>query len=301
MTDQHIEGLCGWVYRPAVTPLIAASLGPPLRQAAPYLFYGQLPAQVLLYKAWKDLLGSFPDYPAQTIGDCESHGHGHGNDLLQAIAITTTDQDVEYQETDTESLYALGREAGHMLGGGDGCDGASMVKAMTTMGLLSRKMLGSDGTYSGQRARQWGRSGLSADLKAHAAPFKLGAAALVTSANDCKVALAAGHPVSVSSNQGFTLQRDGNGFCQARGSWSHCMLITAYRTDIDGFCICQSWGSNVPSGPLVLDQPPNSFWAAAATVDRMLAAQDSYALSASPVFARTVIPIHWTVPSLSGW
>ena len=61
---------------------------PRLSQAAPHLFGLVAPTEpVLLYKAWSDVLGKYPDYVAQQIGDCVSFGHGHGNDLLQCIEI----------------------------------------------------------------------------------------------------------------------------------------------------------------------------------------------------------------------
>ena len=57
----------------------------------------------------------------------------------------------EYRETDTEFIYATSREVAGILGQGDGSYGAAAVKAMTTIGMVSRQMLGKDGTYSGQR------------------------------------------------------------------------------------------------------------------------------------------------------
>src|SRR6185437_14006897 len=117
-------------------------------------------------------------YPAQQIGDCVSFGHGHGNDLLQCIEIGLGEP-VVYQETDTEFIYATSREVAGILGRQDGSFGSAAVKAMTTLGMISRPMLGDSGAYSGDRAKQWGYSGAPADVKAKAAPFKLGAAALV--------------------------------------------------------------------------------------------------------------------------
>lgn len=286
--------LCGFVDHPRRHE-IAASLGPPLAERAPHLMgdYGA-DEDVLLYKAWRDVNGGqyFP-YPAQTIGDCESHGNGHGHDLLQAVEISLGNSDAKWKETDTEALYAVGREAGDMLGNQDGCYGSAMVKGMTTMGLLPREMIG---PYSGQRAKEWGRTGLPSDLKTKAAAFKLGAAAMVRGWDELVAAFRALSPVPVSSNQGFTMTRDSDGFCRAQGSWPHCMLICGIRFGSrPGACIMQSWGMNVPDGPLSLDQPPNSFWVDRDTVDRMLSMQDSFALSKSAVFERRPVPASWTI------
>ncbi len=209
---------------------------------------------VLLYKAWRDVLGKDPAYPAQQIGDCVSFGHGHANDLLQCIEIALGEP-AEFRETDTEFIYATSREVAGILGRSDGSYGAAAVKAMTTVGLVSREMLGDQGTYSGNRAKQWGRTGAPAEIKSKAAPFKLGSAALVSTWAELVGALSSGYPVTICSNQGFTLHRDQDGFCTARGTWGHCMLIAGVRFDREGACILQSWGPTVPDGPLALDQP----------------------------------------------
>ena len=138
------------------------------------------PSPILLYKAWRDVLGGKdPNYAAQQIGDCVSFGHGHGNDLLQCIEIALGEP-AEYRETDTEFIYATSREVAGILGGFDGSYGAAAIKAMTTVGMVSREILGDQGAYSGKRAKSWGRTGASSAIKAEAAPFKLGSAALVS-------------------------------------------------------------------------------------------------------------------------
>ena len=156
MSDERLfQPLCGWRGIDATQKLFAGQFSA-LRQAAPHLFGGPAPTDpVLLYKAWSDVLGKYPDYPAQQIGDCVSFGHGHGNDLLQCIEIGLGEP-AEYRETDTEFIYAASREVAGILGTSDGSYGAAAVKAMTTIGLLSREMLGTDATYSGDRAKAWG-------------------------------------------------------------------------------------------------------------------------------------------------
>jgi hypothetical protein len=41
-----------------------------------------------------------------------------------------------------------------MLGGGDGCYGAALAKAVTEVGVVPREAVGA---YSGERAKEWGR------------------------------------------------------------------------------------------------------------------------------------------------
>lgn len=269
-------------------------------QAAPHLVTAPAPGtDVLLYKALKEACGgSYPDYPAQTIGDCVGQGHGHGNDLLQAVEIALGETTQVFQQTSTEFIYATSREVAGILGRSDGSYGSAAVKAMTTLGMVSRSMVGEaeggDGSYSGDRARQWGYSGAPAGLKARAQAFKLGTAALVGTWDELAAALSNGYPVTICSNQGFTLDRDADGFCRAKGSWAHCMMIGGIRFDRPGALIFQSWGSETPTGPLALDQPSYSFWADRAVVERILAAGDSWAVGKTPAFLTRELPTRWT-------
>ena len=61
-----------------------------------------------------------------------------------------------------------------------------------------------------------------------------------------------------------------------------------------GACIFQSWGNSMPSGPLALDQPPNSFWADRRVVESMLSMQDSWALSSFEGYPSQSLPGAWT-------
>lgn len=252
------------------------------------------PENVYLYKAWKEVLGEYPAYPRQEIGDCTSFGSGHAIDLLQCIDLATSHGSKDqYRETCTEAIYGMGREIAHMLGGGDGCYGVAVSKALTEFGAVPREAVG---PYSGQRAKQWGRSGVPADIKSKAAEHKLGAATLVTTLDEADASLRNGYPFIVCSNQGFTLQRDQDGVCQPRGSWAHCMFVSARR--VRGgrvqYCICQSWGPSMPSGPTTDDQPPFSFWADARVIARMIGGRDSLAFSKFSGFVARPVPVRWT-------
>ena len=62
----------------------------------------------LLYKAFKDVNKSYIDYPAQTIGDCVSHGFGHGVDLLECVQIAIAKKAESFKPTATEAVYGMG-------------------------------------------------------------------------------------------------------------------------------------------------------------------------------------------------
>ena len=274
----------------------AAAQFPRLAFAAPLLMADLRAVEpkdpILLYRAWKDVLGDFPDYPAQQIGDCVSFGNAHANDLIQCLEIGLGEPS-EYRETDTEFIYATSREVAGILGNSDGSYGAAAVKAMTTVGMVSREMLGPDGAYSGSRAKQWGRTGAPADVKRAAAPYRLGGSALVKTWDELVAAVINGYPVTLCSIRGFTLERDGQGFCRQSGQWGHCTFVAGVRFDRPGACIVQSWGRNVPEGPTDLGQPDYSFWADRKAIESMLSEGDSWALSKAPEFVKREVPKSW--------
>ncbi len=223
----------GWLGVDAIQQACASRF-PALSATAPRLFCRSLPesrSPHLLYKAWYDVLGNEPVYPAQQIGDCVSFGHGHASDLLQCVeialeALTAGESSplksgqaaAEYREIDTEFIYATSREVAGILSGAEGSYGAAAVRAMTSIGLVSREMLGQEGVYSGDRAEMWGRTGAPAELKLQATSFRLGSAALVSTWDELEVALASGYPVTICTDQRFCLTRDEQGFCKPEGN-----------------------------------------------------------------------------------
>jgi len=244
---------------------------------------------VLLYSAYQQALGRDPGYPAQQIGDCVSFGHAHANDLLQCIEINLGGN-LSYRETDTEFIYGASRQFAGILGTSDGSYGSVAVKAMTTIGIIDREMLGVDGAYAGQRAKAWGDFGPPTAVEAEAALYKLGSTTGVTTWDELVAAITNGYPVTMCCDQGFELTGDADGFCAQRGTWGHCMVTAGVRFDQPGTCILQSWGSSVPSGPTALGQPDWSFWVDQPVVEAILAEGDSWALSKTPMFVpRTLL------------
>lgn len=292
--DPAIAHLMGWKGADETQRRVASAF-PTLFSAAPHLFAAPTPTEpILLYAAYQHALGRDPGYPAQQIGDCVSFGHGHANDLLQCIEIglghATADT---FRETDTEFIYGASRQVAGILGSPDGSYGAAAVKAMTSIGTVSRTMLGDAATYDGQRAKKWGVTGPPRAYETMAASYKLGMAAVVTDWESLIAALQNGYPVTICTAQGFTMTRDAAGFCAASGKWGHCMLIAGIRFDREGACILQSWGPDQPAGPTSLDQPSWSFWAERTTIEAILAEGDSWALSKSAGFVERTLPPTW--------
>ncbi len=289
-----LSHLDGWRHDPYAVGSVLRSLPMPLFwHSAPNLRGSGAGKSTLLYKAWKDVLGNYFPYKAQTIGDCVSHGHGHGVDLLEAVRIARAVAKEKWEETATEAIYGMARvDIGGQRGSmEDGAVGAWAAKAISTLGTVDRDVVG---PYDGNRAKQWGANGVPSDIEAKAPQHKVHTVSLVQTYSELEDALANGYPVTVCSNQGFSMTRDAQGFCRPEGSWAHCMLLVGTRTDRPGACIFQSWGSTQPGGPLDLDQPPNSFWAERSVVESMLSMGDSWSLSGFDGYPDQTLPDHWT-------
>jgi hypothetical protein len=256
---------------------------------------------VYLFKAWHQALGSYPNYPAQQIGDCTSFGTGHSVDLLQCVQMALGGQSEAYKETCTEAIYGIGRAIAGMLGGGDGCYGGAVARAVTEVGTVSREVVG---PYTGQRAKSWGARGVPDDVKQKCAEHKVKTASMVKTWDELVAALSNCYPIIVCSDQGFTMTRNSMGICEAQGSWAHCMGISGIMyvgTENECAVIDQSWGPNVPSGSTPNDMPNFSFGARRRVVERMLAGQDSYALSTFDGYPGQPIPSDWTFGGWSGF
>lgn len=306
MSDEHGHFPKGWT-RPnpdQIVNTLAAMPRPMFAQAAPDLLRRaklMKGTDVYLYKAWKNAIGEYPAYPAQQIGDCTSFGSGHSVDLLQCVQMAIGGQQEAYKETCTEAIYGIGRAIAGMLGGGDGCYGGAVARAVTEVGTVSREVVGQ---YSGRRAQEWGAWGVPDDVKQKCTEHKIKTASLVSTWDELVAALSNGYPVIVCSDQGFTMTRNTMGICEAQGSWAHCMGISGLMyvgTSNECAVIDQSWGPNVPSGPTPNEMPSFSFGARRSVVERMLAGRDSYAFSSFDGYPGQRLPSDWTFGGWSGF
>ena len=271
----------GWLDMPE-RHVIAAHL-PRFQQA--WMLAAEPSTPIRLYRAWYDVLGSYPSYVEQTIGDCVSHGFGRGLDNLQAVEIALGEEST-YAEACTEFIYGASRKAANILGPQDGSFGSAAAEALISGGAVKRTA-----PYDGKTAKKWGMTGPPANLEAEAMGFRLGGVALIKDWQGLVSALWNGMPVPICSDQGFTMTRDAQGFCRPEGTWHHCMMINAVRFDRPGACINQSWGPATPGGPMALDQPTCSFWADKKVIEKILGQGDSWALMRAPEF----------VPSAHQW
>jgi hypothetical protein len=284
----------GWIRAPEEVEAVLSTMPRPLfAEAAPGIEGSGEGKTTLLFKAWKDVLGHYFPYPAQTIGCCVGRGFSEGVDLLECVEIAVGKEAEVFTPTSHEAVYGMARvDVGGQRGSyEDGAVGAWAARAVTLIGTVAQDVVG---PYSDRLAKEWGAKGVPDAVRQQAAQHRVKTSSLVRTYAELEDALANGYPVTVCSDQGFTLQRDRQGFCRPEGTWSHCMLICGVRTDRPGALILQSWGMNVPSGPLDLDQPSNSFWADRQVVERMLSLRDSWALSRFAGYPSQVLPAAWT-------
>lgn len=288
----------GYTPNPGGTQRFLRSLPRPLlSQAGPDLVAkdrGDKP--VLLYRALQKAYSEHAGgaewiVGSQGIGDCVSWAWAHGADIHLAV-IWQLGVTSEWRPAATEAIYGGSRvEARGVRSGGwgDGSYGGAAAKWVSGWGILFREPydeLGLDLThYDRNRAKQWGNYGCGgngdngrADAIAKLHPIRQ--VALVRNFTEAAAAIAAGYPVPVCSGQGFSSQRDGEGFSRPSGSWSHAMCFMGVRHDRKGLLCLNSWGPNwIRGAKWPEDQPDGSFWVDAAVCDRMLRGEDSFAVS----------------------
>lgn len=268
---------------------------PTIRDAGPQLFnaVGDEKEVLLyraLYKAYEIKYGKPFVVGRQGIGDCVSWGWAHGCDIHLAIMYLAGDS-ADFKLVATESIYGGSRvEArGRTLGGwSDGSYGSAAAKWVKDYGLIFREQYPSADltSYSAKRAKDWGNYGNGGqgdngklDEEAKRSPVR--EVALVTTFEEAVAAIQSGYPIPVCSMQGFSLQRDADGFARASGQWAHCMCFIGVRYgNRPGLLCLNSWGPTWISGPKYPDDMPDgSFWVDKSTANRMLSSRDSFAVS----------------------
>jgi len=293
-------GQFGWVPQKNRTEAFVATLpGRSLSTAAPGLFRDDDKTQVLLYRAmykrYRAKYGRDFVVGSQGIGDCVSWGYKHGCDITLAVdcELGVVPKD-SWIEAATESIYGGSRVEAHggpppNGGWGDGSYGGGASKFLHDYGVAFRvdyPEFGFDLTqYSSRRAKDWGNYGCGGqgdngrfDNEAKKHPVRN--VSLVVDFEEAAAAIKSGYPVPVCSGQGFSSQRDADGFSRPSGSWSHCMCFIGVRYDRPGLLCLNSWGPSWVGGPKWPDdQPEGSFWVDADVATRMLRGRDSFALA----------------------
>jgi len=238
----------------------------------------------LLYKIIQEVAGGFP-MRKQTIGDCVSQGAAYAVDAIKAVDIFLHKQFEEWvAETATEDIYAGSRV---QIGGGkingDGSVGAWAADYITKFGALARQKYGDIdlSIYDGNKARNWGRSGVPKDLIPIAKQHPVQVVSRVDTYEQARDLIANGYSITIASMQGFNNRRDEEGFARPEGQWAHQMSILAVDDEYKrpGVLVQNSWGV-WNGGPKRHDQPDGSFWVDAEVIEKRIFSQgDSWAFS----------------------
>jgi hypothetical protein len=220
------------------------------------------------HEAARKVLGTDLKAHQQPRGTCGGRAGARGLELLQLILIANGKR-AKFSPVSHAWLYFLARRDYNMLRGGDGVPDGSIPVVMEKYGCLTRTEA-NDPEQAGPRsddvAVKWGGGGLSADavakLTKEASDNVVTARVRVRSAQELADGIAAGGVAICSDAQGFTMTRDGDGFCSPSGTWYHYHVrsgIVVTPRGRKGFVYDQSWGDKTPSGPLVNGCPPNCF------------------------------------------
>jgi hypothetical protein len=215
----------------------------------------------------------------QTIGDCVSQGAATAVDYIRAVQIANGHPEPHktFLYTATEGIYGSSRiEVGGGRISGDGSTGAWGAKAVNTYGTLLRQTYGSFDltTYSGNRARAWGKTGLPDPLEPTSRMHLVRTVSRIRTYQESIDALVNGYFITIASNQGFGPtsgnKRDSEGFLRPSGKWAHQMALIGFDDSYrrPGVLIMNSWGPNWVGGPKRLDQPSGSFWCDAEVLEK---------------------------------
>lgn len=312
--DGQLARNFGWRPDPAATNELLSELGERryFSQAAPEAMEKAEQRDTFLYRAMyaahSARYGKPYVTPRQSIGDCVSFGAASGVFCADSLDWQLGKLPEPPLLPATESIYGGSRveargksgDGASPLGGwSDGSTGSAAARWLRDWGVVYRQKyddLGIDlTTYSGDKARTWGAYGNGGPgdkgrLDAIARKHPCRHVVAVRNWQECVAAINSGFPVTIASSVGFASgDRDADGFCAARSTWMHQMVLVGVRfaanagpetkNPRDGALVLNSWGpSYVGGGKFPADQPDGSFWATRADIERILSQLDSWAI-----------------------
>lgn len=233
----------------------------------------------------------------QPRGTCGGRAGSFTMDALQCILIAAG-KNAKFHRVSHAAVYYVARKLYNMLSGSwtddnnDGVASGSVPKALEQMGIVQREE-DTDANWYGN-----GSDDLACKLGCGLLPdiastiIKDGADTLLTSWQPVKSAqeladgIAAGGIGLGSDGQGFTMNRDKDGFCRAMGTWQHYQVRTSVGVfnGRKGFGYNQSWGKETPTGPLLVGHPGNCFGVDFDVQDRIIKSGDWSVAFAFPLW-----------------
>ena len=262
--------------------------------------------EIFLYRAVQKVAPGHLPLNQGPIGTCVAFGHAAAIDCRTAVK-SMLGPFAKWLPASPESIYGGARNEGQgriSRSYADGSSGYDATRWLSRYGVLWQKEYsGADlSKYEVDRAKTWGAfgnggkaDGLDGPLD-HEAKRKPIKAARVATLDELDTALRNGYPVTICSNVGFQSPRDSDGFCAARGSWGHCMVVLGKRQEgRAGYLIQNSWGPYIQGdGPgstnKYRDQPDGSFYCEPIVMARILRQGDSWAIGDDKPFGRSTLP-----------
>jgi len=277
----------GWISDPDAVEQVAAGLPERYFRRTPAcdVAADEIPKDVFLWETQRKATGDLlPPRNQNPVGSCVAFGTVAAVETSMCVQISLGSPE-EFKALSQEIVYAGSRvQVGKGRIRGDGSVGAWAAQFVKDWGVVPRgRYPGYDlSEYNPTLCRSLGSKGCPPDLEVEAKKHPVKGIAQVRNAEEARRALASGYPIAVCSNQGFSSERDSEGFCRAQGSWAHCMAVIGYQTSgpRKGFFVLNSWGTSYHKGPSGAGNPsPAGFWAEWSVVDRMFGAGDSWAFS----------------------
>ena len=243
-------------------------------------------SKMMLYNFCRKVLGKDTlNYP-QEIGDCVSFGAKNACEYIICVQKALGLAPDEFRPVFPPYLYGCGRVfvGEGQMGNDDGSVGSWQAEAVQKYGVLAADEPNVP-EYSGSVAKQWGYSSNSlnkfTDLgKVH--PVK--SAAQVTTWKEVVAAVSNGYPVTVASNQGFTMEPGNDGFHRPSGTWGHQMCIIgvddSYKKPYG--IILNSWGDvmgQLKDFDTGEELPVGCIRATSDVIEGMVGQEDSFAYS----------------------
>lgn len=253
---------------------------------------------IFLWEAARQVTGDLlPPRDQGGVGSCVSFGTASAIEHLECIQIILGNLE-EFRPLAQEVIYGGSRvQIGKGRIRGDGSVGAWAAQFVRDYGVVARGSYpGYDLlAYSESLCRSMGSKGCPSALEPIAKQTPVRAITLIQTVDEAKKALQNGYPIAVCSGQGFSAERDADGFAKPNKRWAHCMCVLGWQGGKrPGFYILNSWGLSYHKGPVGAGNPsPAGFWADEAVVGRMFAQKDSWAFSDLKGFPAR--KIHWWV------
>lgn len=280
-----MEDFFGWIDDPEAVEEVVSGLELQSFGATPASEVGlsEIPDHVHGWKIYQEATGNpWPEFHQGPIGSCVSFGTAQA--VLFCMAAEQKAGQRELVVTPCmEAIYGGSRvEVGGGKVKGDGSIGAWAAKWIKGWGIVPQGVFGKYdlSRYSVERCKEWGDKGVPDDLEPIAKEHPIKDFVPVTDFDGACKALASGYGINVCSRQGFSMNRDAEGFCKPEGAWAHSMAFVGYqRGKRPALFVVNSWGFSTTTGPTPGDFPRSGWWVDASVADRMLRSGDSFAYS----------------------